>query len=469
MIKPDWNIFKTNFSQNPQFHFEWFCYLLFCVETNRPYGVFQYKNQSAIEADPIDFDGDCLGFQAKFYDTTLSSNKSELIDTLEKARRDYPKLTKLLLYTNGEWGQAYPKKNNATKRAKKSEAQRTIEQKAKELGLVLEWRTSGYFASPFVSQECADISKYFFVIGDSIYDVVNAMESHTQSILKNISQKISFNGSEISINRANVLDSLKDPSDQVSIVCGKGGVGKTVEIKKFYQGAKDTQPIFAFKANEFDVNQLDDIAKGFSINDFLNFFADSQDKVLAIDSAEKLMDLENHEPIKEFIDSAIAFGWRIIFTTRDHYFDDLNHLCLDVLGVIPKKLYVPELTESELDNFAQEHSFTIPNETRLRDLLKLPFYLNAFLNFYDDDLDHPLDSAKFREHLWKNKIRAGDIRREKIFCELSLQRANSGKFYLSVDSKDIEAAEALSKDEVLGVNGTSFFISHDIYEEWAIE
>ena len=34
---------------------------------------------------------------------------------------------------------------------------------------------------------------------------------------------------------------------------------------------------------------------------------------------------------------------------------------------------------------------------------------------------------------------------------------------------DIEVANTLLKDEILGIEGSSFFISHDIYEEWALE
>lgn len=469
MIKPNWDIFKAKFSDNPQFHFEWFCYLLFCKETNNKFGIFRYKNQSAIETNPVDIDGHCLGFQSKFYGTTLTSNKAELIGTLIKAKRDYPKLTKLLLYTNQEWGQAYPQTNNPTKKAKKPAAQKEIEKKANQLGIVLEWRTTSYFESPYVSQVCADLSKYFFISDNSLLGLISTQESHTQSILKNIKQSISFNGNEISIERTNVIHSLKETTSQVSIVCGKGGVGKTAEIKKFYKESSETQPIFAFKANEFEVDKLDDLTKGWSIEDFLSFFGDCEDKVLVIDSAEKLMDLNNQEPIKEFIDLSVALGWRIIFTTRDHYFDDLNHLCIDVLDVIPNKLYVSELTEEELDELACRYSFKLPNDSRLRSLLKLPFYLNAFLKFYDGETKQPLDLTRFKEHLWNKKIKSGYIKREKIFSELALQRANSGKFYLSVVSEDLDAAYALSKDEVLGKKGTSFFISHDIYEEWALE
>jgi len=469
VIRPNWDVFKAKFSINPQYHFEWFCYLLFCKETNQPQGIFRYKNQSAIEAEPVDIGDDCLGFQSKFYSTTLSSNKAEIIDTLKKAKRDYPKLTKLYLYTNQEWGQAYPTKNNPKRKAQKSAAQKEIEEIAIGLDIDLLWRPASYFESPFVCQDCADLSKYFFVRDTSIFDLISFHERHTESILKNIKQSIPFNGNEISIERSNVLASLKDPSFKISIVSGKGGVGKTVEVKKFYQDSKQALPIFAFKANEFEVEQLDDVTKGKSITDFLTFFGDSTDKVLIIDSSEKLMDLNNLEPFKEFIDLSVEHGWRIIFTTRDYYFDDLNHLCLDILGVIPNKLYVSDLTERELEELAEEFTFVLPANSRLRSLLQLPFYLSAYLRFYDTTLEVPMDLAGFKNHLWNKRIKAGDSKREKLFSELALQRANSGKFYLPVGTNDIKTAEALLSDEVLGEKDTTFFISHDLYEEWALE
>ncbi len=469
MIKPNWDVFKAKFSDDPQFHFEWFCYLLFCKETNKPFGVFRYKNQSAIETNPVETDGHFLGFQSKFYDTTLSSNKTELIGTLKKAKRDYSELTKLYLYTNQEWTQSYPNKNNPSKKAGKTAAQKEIEKKADELGIELEWRTTSYFESLFVTKDCADISKYFFINGDSLLDLINKQERHTHSIFKNIKQSISFNGSDILIERASVLDSLKSSSNQVSILCGKGGAGKTVEVKNLYQEVRDSQPVFAFKAAEFELNRLDDLIKGWCIDDFLSLFGDCKDKTLIIDSAEKLMDLNNQEPFKEFIDLSVEFGWRMIFTTREHYFDDLNFLCLDALSVTPNKILISELTEEELDELSRRYGFEIPTDRRLKDLLKLPFYLHEFLKFYDAATEQSFDLSKFKEHLWNKKIKQGDIKREHVFSELALQRANEGKFYLSVNEANIGTAELLSKDEVLGVEGSSFFISHDIYEEWALE
>ena len=153
MIKPNWSIFKSKFNENPQDNFEWFCYSLFCKEFKQEKGIFRFKNQSAIETNLVKHGNDIIGWQAKFYDTPLSNHKDELLQTLEKAKRDYPNITKIILYTNQEWGQS---------KGQKPQGLVEIEQKANELKIDLEQRTASFFESPFVSIDSEIISKHFF-------------------------------------------------------------------------------------------------------------------------------------------------------------------------------------------------------------------------------------------------------------------------------------------------------------------
>jgi len=153
LIKPNWEIFKSKFS-NPQDNFEWFCYLLFSKEYNQPYGIHRYKNQSGIETDPIEVNGEVIGWQSKFYEDSLSNHKEDLLGTLTKTKRDNPNITKIILYTNAEWGQG--------RGTKEPQAKIDTEEKAKELNIDLVWRTRSYFESTFVCQEQREISRYFF-------------------------------------------------------------------------------------------------------------------------------------------------------------------------------------------------------------------------------------------------------------------------------------------------------------------
>ena len=85
MIKQNWEIFSSKF-ENKEEIFEWFSYLLFCREFNLPKGWFGFKNQSAIEKEPIQVNDEFIGFQAKFYTTSLSDHKDDFLEMLVKAR-----------------------------------------------------------------------------------------------------------------------------------------------------------------------------------------------------------------------------------------------------------------------------------------------------------------------------------------------------------------------------------------------
>ena len=164
LVKPNWEIFKAKFSENPQENFEWFCYLLFSKEYNQPYGTHRYKNQSGIETDPIEFNGEVIGWQSKFYEDTLSTHKKDLLGTLTKTKRDNPNITKIILYTNSEWAQGRDEKE--------PQAKIDTEKKADELNIELIWRTRSYFESPFVCQEQREVSRYFFE-SDTKWELTN--------------------------------------------------------------------------------------------------------------------------------------------------------------------------------------------------------------------------------------------------------------------------------------------------------
>lgn len=225
IIKPNWDIFRAKFSENPQNNFEWFCYLLFCKEYKQEKGIFRYKNQSAIETNTISVGDEIIGWQAKFYDTTLSSNKSKLIETLESAKRNYKRINKLIFYTNQEWGQCHDKKapkENDTK------AKKEVEEKAKELGIDLIWYTASFFESPFVVEGNKEIAKHFFTLEESIIDRINKKIIPRVSEL-NEQYKNTFRGIKGTfINRPEIDECIEDIKiDKSLIIHGKAGQGKS--------------------------------------------------------------------------------------------------------------------------------------------------------------------------------------------------------------------------------------------------
>lgn len=225
IIKPNWDIFRAKFSDNPQDNFEWFCYLLFCKEYEQEKGVFRYKNQSAIETNTISVGDKIIGWQAKFYDTTLSSNKAKLVETLQAAKKNYKDINKVVFYTNQEWGQGKDKDNP---KENDSKAKKEVENKAKELGIEIQWNTASFFDAPFVVQNNKEIAKHFFSLEESIIDRINKKIIPRVSEL-NEQYKNTFRGIKGTfINRAEIDKCIENINQDKSIIIhGKAGLGKS--------------------------------------------------------------------------------------------------------------------------------------------------------------------------------------------------------------------------------------------------
>lgn len=234
MIKPNWDIFSSKFSTDKESTFEWFTYLLFCREFNLPKGWFGFKNQSGIEKNPIEQGGETIGFQTKFYTTSLSAHKIDFIDMLDNAKRDYPKLTKILIYTNQLWGQAYCKKED---KMTTPQALIDIETKAKELRITIEWREASFFESEFVTLEHDDLSRYFFTEQQSqgwqrFDDWSNTKASIEEPYFVDNDIKVitpqNRNNSELNVidGITAIREKLSTASTSVRLV-GLSGVGKT--------------------------------------------------------------------------------------------------------------------------------------------------------------------------------------------------------------------------------------------------
>ncbi|MDX8365239.1 AVAST type 4 anti-phage nuclease Avs4 [Cytobacillus sp. IB215665] len=458
MIKPNWNVFKAKFSDNPQNNFEWFCYLLFCKEFNINYGIFRYKNQSAIETNPIEDNDDVVAWQAKFYETSLSSHKKDLEDTLNKLKRDYPNVNKLYIYSNQEWGQ---------NKGQMPQGLKEVEKQAKDLNVSLEWKLASFFESEFVTVKNDIISKHFFTFEKSVFSILEEMQKHSENLLKHINTDISFNKQKIEIKRENELKQLINDSNQVCIISGAGGVGKTVLIKNAYERFKENDPFYIFKATEFELRNINDIFGDYNLYDFLSIHKDFENKTIVVDSAEKLLDIQNTDPFKEFLTAIIEDKWKVIFTTRDAYLKDLNYQFFEIYNIYPLNIGIRLLEQDELNTISNENAFVLPKDEKLLKLIRNPFYLNEYLKFYKD-IDE-IDYVEFKSKLWKQRIKKSKPEREKCFLEIALRRAKTGQFFVDVKNELGNYCDELMRDGMLGYEEVGYFITHDIYEEWALE
>lgn len=277
----NWKVFGLKYNEREQWAFEQMSYLLFCAEFNNRIGLFRYKNQTGIETEPIEKDGKFYGFQAKYYTTSISDNKDDIIDSIKKARSKNKQLEELLLYINQELSES------TTKDKKKPKYQIDIEKSAKAEGVNIHWRVPSHFELQLSLPENKYLFDLFFSPDPAEGDLLDEVSKHNENILQAIQTEIPFGDKQIKIDRSSVVDEIANASKKKKnmVISGEGGCGKTAIFKEFYNLHFKKIPICVFKANELNVNHINDIFHfdhKFTLTQFLNAFKDESIKIFVI-------------------------------------------------------------------------------------------------------------------------------------------------------------------------------------------
>jgi hypothetical protein len=475
LVEINWNNFKAKFNNHKQATFERLCYLLFCKEHGKDIGLFRFKNQAGIETNPIESSGEIIGWQAKFYGTPLSQHTAELIQSIDTTKARYPNVTKLIFYTNQDFGQDKKKTDPQYKT--------DIETHAKGKGIDIEWRTASYFESPFVSESCSSIAEHFFSLKKGILDSLLELALHAEALLKPIHSEIRYTGNKIKLDRSRIVEDITQAAGNSLpiILSGAAGVGKTAVIKDFFETIRDSAAFFVIKTTEFrnisHVNQLFTKYGELTAAGFIAEHKDISDKYVVFDSAEKLSEIEDQDVFRLFLSSLLEHSWRVIFTVRYSYLDDLRFQLREIYDTTFTSLSIPTLTREELEKTATDYGFTLPNNERLRKLLETPIYLNEYLRS-SATVGTNASYGEFREMIWKKQIQDSlhqlhnlHIRREQCFLKIAHKRATEGSFFVQTADCDQEALHKLAADEIITYdsNAGGYFIAHDVYEEWGLD
>ncbi len=467
----NWNIFKTKFHQRERTAFESLAYMLFCYEHKIRIGIFRFKNQTGIETEPIEYNGEMIGFHAKYFDTKLSENKDDIIDSLRKAKAKNPRLNKILIYTNQEHSES------RGKTTKKPAYMVAIEDAADNLKIDIDWRVNSHMEKQLADTENGYLYGWFFETGEGIVNFLASLSAHGETILFSVHTDIQFSGKQIKVDRSSLAPLLMASQEQVVILSGDGGSGKTALIKECWS---KTSPFYVLKAAEFNRPSVALLLQDFGhfgLNDFIAAHNEEVKRTFVIDSAEKLADLENQDMFIEFLSTLIANQWKVIFTTRNSYLDDLRFQMLEVYRLPFQTISLENLTDKELEQLSVTYQFKLPEDPRLHSLIKNLFYLQAYLSQYDA-LNDEADYTKFRDLLWQKRIQHSKVKRnnihlyrEKCFLDIARIRCDSGNFFLANLPCTGEVLSLLAQDEIIKYDNSQngYFITHDIYEEWALE
>lgn len=465
---PSWDTFNYKHGANKQDALENLARALFCEQFGISTGIFQRINHAGNETNTITKNGDVIGFQAKYFEHTI--NEAQIRKSIDAAHEVNPRQTKLYLYTNMMFGNP-PKGNSITEKEKK------LNEYAQSRSMEIEW-----VVGPMILDQAAKITwirEMFFEIGPNMETLVKDEQSHSDSLLASICDRIAYGGQVIKFDRHTFVKTIFDTINKHEhlVIHGEGGAGKTAVIKDFYNRYSKKFPICVRKAQELNVAGISDIFKhtsNYDLSQFIEAYSRDEKKVFIIDSAERLQDIEDDDHIKLLLQKLTEAGWSIVFTVRSVYVEDLRSDLQYTYHLECKIISLNNISEQELNECALQNHFHLPRNVRFKDRLKNLFYLDLYLQLYDaDNLDETYTS--FIKRAWIEKI-AGRVRkngldtqREKCFFEIIWERVNSGRFYLRPDGYTDEAAYALKCDEVIAVEeDKGLFITHDIYEEWGL-
>lgn len=477
MVEINWNLFKAKFNGKERSTFEDLSYQLFCIENNNAIGVFRFKNQTGLETEPIQKDNTWIGFQAKYYETKVSDNKDDIIDSIRKAKRENSQLDKILFYLNHEFSES-------SIQGKKDPSYKTeIEDEAIKLNVSIDWRVPSHFERQLASPGNQHLAEYFFSNERNISDFIDGLKIHTENLFIPIQTDILFKEQTIKIDRTEIIQKLTNNlrNSKPLILSGEGGCGKTAIVKELYQQSKiSTVPFYIFKAVEFNIQEIKTLFRNYgdySLPEFIKVHEKEAQKIVVIDSAERISDLENQEPFKEFLSALLNSSWTIIFTTRLSYLDDLRFQLLSVNRLSFEHIGINNIPLEELQNLAKQYSFELPLNDKMKSIIQNPFYLDEYLRNYES-YGNSVQYAQFKSVIWSRKIQNASftkgnihLQREKCFLNISKIRSEHDSFFVIPTNCSDESLSLLQKDDIIGYdqNSGGYFITHDIYEEWALE
>lgn len=375
VVKPDWQIFESNFSENPELNFEWMCYQLFCREFGKDKGIFRYYNQPSLETEPITHNNDVIGFQAKYYTVNITERKSKIKNVIKETKKRYPNLTILYFYSNQDW--------TAVQTAlvdKKTEAQKDIEKEATANGIKIEWRTKSFFESEFVTIENSNITQYFFDnYTNEYYKKIKTLEVVDVKLLdsKIFPTALYIENQEKPLIGRNILSNYvlnelnsKDIQDFSNIfIKGVPGIGKSTEMKIAYNdllrkcSSENCYKEFQFLPTPYFF-ELKNYQKGcFDINEKENtlLFLDGIDEISNQDLMSFIKELKNLKSKNPSI--------RFVISGRDGAFIS------EMQAIAHINIRLSFYIDSDLQNLIYKFKGTV-----FEPFIGIPFYRNFLIN-----------------------------------------------------------------------------------------
>lgn len=221
MIQVDWRQFGRKF-ESLQTSFELLCHYLFCRELKVTGAIQADHNQKGLETKPVKYQDKYYGYQAKFFDKSISYTQIE--KSIKNALDEF----------EGELDYIYIYLNTGAKTS--CDSAKNIVKMAKDKEVEIVWKDVTSINTMLVQPSNIDLAHAFFGVGDEFKfikestnkDVITLLQSNEYVDLPIIADNNKYMFSSL-------LDMILKEQDKISLLIDNPGSGKSICMHKFSQ------------------------------------------------------------------------------------------------------------------------------------------------------------------------------------------------------------------------------------------
>jgi hypothetical protein len=333
-----------------------------------------------------------------------------------------------------------------------------------------------------------ELSKYFELSKlNPFWKSIDKLKKDSKEILRPIKNYLGKDSDKYHLKHTDKLEELfiAINKTQFTIVTGKPGVGKSAIVKDLFEQEFSNANIFVFKADQFNKPHLANVFSSQGVNesiqDIFSCIASVKEKIIFIDSAEKLLEGDNDSAFKQLFLLLKEYpDIKVICTSRKYAIDliilkfEIDKNNIEIVEVLP-------LNNDELitisENFQQIKSI-LKNQavTKLLQSFKYVDFAISSLNKTSDDFTN-ISLTEFINKLWDllvKDITKGTpgipLKREDTFMDIAVKRAKEMKLFIEPTKGYEEVIDLLIRDDIIikEEGKRRYSPTHDILEDWAL-
>lgn len=305
---------------------------------------------------------------------------------------------------------------------------------------------------------------------------IHQLERKSELVLETIKDKFD---EQLNLPRDSIQPQFDEvfQSNRLVVLKGTAGAGKSAFAKNQVSALQeDGYKVLAFKADWFAKESIEEVFPkiNYDLQDLLSALGTTHQLIILIDSLEKLLEVDTHFALKEFLQICRKLPYlRLIITCRDYAY---QQLILALRYDFPTYSFVdvPLLSDDEMA-IVKEHFPALESlldNAQFRKILERPFYLNLAIRNRDIfQTDKSITELKFRELIWLYVVEKHSPSRAATFERIAVERATQMSLFVRLSGLDSTSVQELIHDGILETDERirdSFRPSHDIYEDIAL-